>query len=75
MTDTNTTPTTDSKPFWASKTLWVNAAALVATLAGIFGIESVSSFLDAEGQAYVVGIVMSVVNIVLRFLTHSSVST
>jgi len=60
----------DTKPFWASKTLWVNAIALVAAISGAFGIDL---GLDPETQTAIVGAVMSVVNIVLRFVTKSAV--
>lgn len=60
----------ESKPFWASKTLWVNAIALVAAVTGAFGMDL---GLDPETQTAIVGAVMSVVNIVLRFMTKSAV--
>jgi len=60
----------ETKPFWASKTLWVNAIALVAAISGAFGIDL---GLDPETQTAIVGAVMSVVNIVLRFVTKSAV--
>jgi hypothetical protein len=62
----------ETKPFWASKTLWVNAIALVAAITGAFGVEL---GLDPETQTAIVGAVMSVVNIVLRFLTNAPVGT
>ena len=61
----------ENKPFWASKTLWVNAIAVLAALTGAFGMDL---GLDPETQLAVVGAVMGVVNIVLRFLTKSTVS-
>ena len=60
----------ESKPFWASKTLWVNAIALVAAVTGAFGMDL---GLDPETQTAMVGAAMSVVNIVLRFMTKSAV--
>lgn len=60
----------ETKPFWASKTLWVNAIALVAAISGAFGLDL---GLDPETQTAIVGAVMSVVNIVLRFVTKSAV--
>ncbi|MCK5276221.1 MAG: hypothetical protein KAR37_16320 [Alphaproteobacteria bacterium] len=60
----------ETKPFWASKTLWVNAIALVAAVTGAFGIDL---GLDPETQTAIVGAVMSVVNIVLRFATKTAV--
>jgi len=62
----------DTKPFWASKTLWVNAIATVAAILGAFGLDF---GLDAETQVMVVGAVMGVVNIVLRFVTKSAVGS
>ncbi len=60
----------DSKPFWASKTLWVNAVAIVATLLGAFGL---NVGLDPETQASIVVGVMAVVNIVLRLVTKAPI--
>lgn len=59
----------ETKPFWASRTLWVNAIALVAAVSGAFGVDL---GLDPETQTAIVGAVMSVVNIVLRFVTRSA---
>lgn len=61
----------DSKPFWASKTIWINLIALVASLLAAFGVAD----WDAELQASIVGVVMTIVNIVLRFVTDKPVST
>lgn len=60
----------DSKPFWASKTLWVNMLAFVAAVAGGFGMDL---GLDPETQASLVGGVMAVVNIALRLVTKEPV--
>lgn len=60
----------ETKPFWASKTLWVNAIALVAAVTGAFGMDL---GLDPETQTAVVGALMGVVNIVLRFMTKTAV--
>lgn len=62
----------ETKPFWASKTLWVNALALIAALTGAFGIDL---GLDPETQTAAVAAVMGVVNIVLRFVTKAPVGT
>lgn len=62
----------ETKPFWASKTLWVNAVALVAAVTGAF---SIDLGLDAETQTAVVAAIMGVVNIVLRFVTGSPIGT
>ena len=61
----------ETKPFWTSKTLWVNALALVAAMTGAFGWDI---GLDPEMQTAIVGAVMGMVNIVLRFITKSAVS-
>ncbi len=60
----------DSKPFWASRTLWINAIALVAAVSGAFGFEL---GLDPETQTALVAGVMAAVNIVLRLVTDSAV--
>lgn len=61
----------DTKPFWASKTLWVNVVAFVAAVSGAFGLDL---GLDAETQTALVGGVMAIANIVLRLATKTSVS-
>ncbi len=60
----------NSKPFWASKTLWVNAISFVASITGAFGLDL---GLDAEAQTSIVGGVMAVVNIILRLVTKAGV--
>ena len=49
---------------WASKTLWANAIALVASVLAIFGFD-----LGPDVQAGIVTAALAVVNIVLRFTT------
>ncbi len=61
----------DTKPFWASKTMWVNVVALVASLTVGFGIDL---GFTAAVQAEIVGGVMAVVNIILRFMTNGAVT-
>lgn len=61
----------ETKPFWASKTLWINAIMLIATVGTAFGFDF---GLDAQTQVAVVGGVMAVVNLVLRFMTKSAVT-
>ena len=61
----------DSKPFWASKTLWTNVVAIVAAILGAF---SIDVGLDPEGQVAAVGVIMGIVNVVLRLVTKSSVT-
>lgn len=60
----------NSKPFWASKTIWVNLVAVVAAISGAF---SLDLGLTPEAQASVVGAIMGVVNLVLRFTTKGPV--
>jgi len=61
----------NSKPFWASKTLWANIVALVAVLTASFGFDL---GLDAETQTAVVAAIMTVVNIVMRLVTKGPVT-
>ena len=61
----------ETKSFWQSKTLWANVIAGGVTLAGVFGI---NVGLDAETQAQLVGGIMVVVNIVLRFITKTPIT-
>lgn len=61
----------ENKPFWASKTLWANAIAVVAAVTGGM---SMDLGLDPETQVAMVGAIMGVVNILLRFVTKSAVS-
>jgi hypothetical protein len=56
------------KSIWASKTFWVNAVAVGAAVAGVFGFG-----IDAEFQAEVVVAIMGAVNIALRFVTKEAV--
>lgn len=60
-----------NKSIFASKTFWANIVALVATVSTAFGLDL---GLDPESQVAIVGTVMSVVNIVLRFITKDPVS-
>jgi hypothetical protein len=58
------------KPFWASKTLWVNAIALIASVGGTM----VPGFdIDPEAQVAIVGGLMAIINIFLRFKTTMAV--
>ena len=60
----------ESKPFYVSKTLWVNLVAVAAALTGAFGIDL---GLDPETQVTIVGAIMGVVNIILRFTTKTAI--
>ncbi|MEK9751596.1 MAG: hypothetical protein VW338_00070 [Rhodospirillaceae bacterium] len=61
----------DTKPWYASKTLWINLVAGIAAVGGAFGVDL---GLDTESQTALVGGVMAVVNIVLRLITKTGVS-
>ena len=61
----------DKKPFWASKTLVVNAIAVLAAISGAFGLDL---GLDPDTQMAIVGAVMGIVNIVLRFVTKTGIT-
>ena len=60
----------DVKPFWASKTIWVQVLALVAVLSDALGLDL---GLSPEVQSSAVVTIMAVVNIILRFVTKSAV--
>jgi len=62
----------DAKPFWASKTLWVNFIAVVAAVAGAFGLDL---GLEPDTQVAYVGAIMGVVNIILRVVTKAPLHT
>jgi len=56
--------------FYASKTLWINVVATVATLAGVFKIDL---GLTPEVQATVVTTILALVNIALRLVTKTAI--
>ncbi len=58
-----------TKVWFASKTLWVNFIAVIAAVASAFGLDL---GLDPESQVAIVGGVMAIVNIVLRFKTTTA---
>jgi hypothetical protein len=60
-----------NKPWWASKTIWVNIIAAVAAISTAFGLDL---GLDAEQQTAIVGGVMAVVNVGLRLVTTAPVA-
>jgi len=62
----------ETKPWFASKTLWVNFVAVVAAMTGAFGIDL---GLDPETQVTIVGAIMGVVNIILRFTTSTGIGS
>lgn len=62
----------DSKPWYASKTIWANVIAFAATMATVFGVD-LPFALTPEAQAEIVAAIMAVVNIVLRFVTDTPI--
>ncbi len=60
-----------AKPFWTSKTLWINVIALIAALGGIFEIDI---GLTPVVQTAMVTSIMAVVNMILRAITKSAVT-
>ncbi len=61
----------ETKPFWQSKTFWINVIAIVATITGTFGLDL---GLDPETQATVAGVIIAIVNIILRlFFTDKAI--
>ena len=61
-------PSSTSKPFYASKTLWVNVLAVIFGTLEAQGV--INTGLSADVQATVLG----AVNIVLRLVTKNSVA-
>ncbi len=59
-----------TKPFWASRTLWINIIAFGVAMFGGFGIDL---GLDPDTQLALVGGIMAVINVVLRFMTRTAV--
>ncbi len=60
----------ESKPWYASKTVWANIVAFAATVAVIAGIDV---GLTPEVQAEIVAAVLAGVNIVLRLITREAI--
>ena len=54
-----------------SKTLWVNAVALLASLSTTLGVDL---GLDPETQVALVGGILAAVNMVLRFVTREPIA-
>lgn len=61
----------DSKPFYLSRTLWVNVIAGLAAVSTAFGLDL---GLTAETQTAIVGGILAVANIVLRVVTKKPVT-
>jgi len=57
------------KPWYRSKTVWVNVVALIAVLASFKGVE-----IAPEEQAQIVAGILAVVNILLRFITDEPIT-
>ena len=62
----------DTTKWFASKTLWVNVIAAVAALAGVFKLDL---GLTPEVQATVVTTILALVNVGLRLVTKTPVTT
>ena len=58
------------KPWYASKTMWVNIVALLGSVAAATGLDL---GLTPEVQGSIVAAIMAVVNIVLRIMTNQGV--
>ena len=61
-----------SKPFWASKTMWVNAVGFLATISVAMGWDL--GLTETVQMEIVVGI-WAVANIILRFVTKAPIGT
>ena len=62
----------DTTKWYASKTLWVNVVAALAALAGVFKLDL---GLTPEVQATVVTTILALVNVGLRLVTKTPVTT
>lgn len=60
----------NEKKWFESKTIWVNGLAFLASVLGIFGY---ADYLTPEVQTMLVGSIMSMVNIYLRFKTEKAI--
>lgn len=60
-----------SKHYLTSKTFWANIIALGVSVGTAFGLDL---NIDAEAQTAVVGGIMAIVNIILRFMTKAPVT-
>lgn len=61
----------ETKPFYLSRTLWVNVVAGIAAVSTAFGLDL---GLTPEAQTAVVGGILAVANIVLRLVTKTGVT-
>jgi len=62
----------ETKPWWASKTIWTNLVGFAATMSVAFGIDL---GLDVATQTALVGGIMAVLNLLLRFATKTAVTS
>ena len=62
------------KSLFVSKTFWANAVAMVAMIVSMSGHGLPPEIASSEAQAQVVGVIMAIVNIVLRTITSEPVS-
>jgi hypothetical protein len=58
------------KAFYESKTFWFNMLVGIIALAGLFGF---SSFEPSQDVIEIIGVVVSGVNLILRFLTKQPI--
>ena len=61
----------EAKSIFASRTLWANVIGGAIAIGTAFGLDL---DIDAEAQTAIVGGIMAVVNIVLRFMTSAPVT-
>lgn len=59
-----------TKPFWASRTIWAN---LVMVAGVVLESTGVTNVLDPETQSLILGGIMGIVNVILRFVTKDAV--
>jgi hypothetical protein len=58
----------NSKPWWTSRTIWINAVALIGSIA-------VSAGLDPGRWAEISTVSLAIVNLLLRFGTTQEITT
>ena len=61
-----------SKPFWKSKTMIFNVLALLLAIAEAFGFVN---FVPAEETGQIAMVIITIINLILRFKTNTSVTT
>lgn len=61
----------NSKVWWASRTLWANIIGGAVAIGTAFGL---NLGLDAESQTAIVGGIMTIINVILRFMTSAPVT-